>query len=283
MRPSSAIPAPNNPARPVSVRRLGGEQPLDVLDAVAAEEPLEIRLNYVRQGRRRQRSIAVTMRTPGHDGELAAGFLFTEGLLADRREILWIRPCRSGHRVSVVLRDDVAFPFARLRRHSYMSSSCGVCGKTSIESVRVYSRLPVAGEDFTVADRVIRGLPARLREAQVVFERTGGLHGCALFTSAGELVDLREDVGRHNAVDKLIGRQFLTGRTPLHDRILLLSGRVSFELVQKAAVAGIPVVAAIGAPSSLAVDLAAELGMTLIGFVRPDRLNVYTGGDRVVA
>ena len=269
------------PSRPVPVRRIGHHEPLDLLDSVAVEEPLEIRVNSVVKGVRRERSVAVTMRTPGHDSELAAGFLFTEGLLADPRDVLVVRPCRSGNRVRVVLRDGVSIDIARLKRHIYTSSSCGVCGKASIAAVRVCRVLPPPVSDLTIAAGVVRTLAARLRETQVVFERTGGLHGCALFATDGELIDVREDVGRHNALDKLIGRQFLIGKTPLQNRILLLSGRISFELVQKAAVAGIPVVAAIGAPSSLAIDLAAEVGMTLIGFVRDDRFNAYTGGERI--
>ncbi|HVJ85757.1 MAG TPA: formate dehydrogenase accessory sulfurtransferase FdhD [Caulifigura sp.] len=251
-------------------------------DFVAVEEPLEIRINYRARIVRKERSIAVTMRTPGHDSELAAGFLFTEGLLRDPSDVLAIRPCRSGNRVRVVLRDDVAFDAARMKRHFFANSSCGVCGKASIDAVRVCRRIELT-DQLDVNAATIRLLPERLRNAQAVFEHTGGLHGCALFSADGELRCVREDVGRHNAVDKLIGRQFLIGKTPLTDAVLLLSGRISFELVQKAAMAGIPLVAAIGAPSSLAVQLAEEVGMTLVGFLREDRFNVYTGGRRLAA
>jgi FdhD protein len=250
-------------------------------DVLAVEEPLEIRLVCDEGGRRVHRGISVTMRTPGHDEELAVGFLYTEGILTERDQVAGVRRCARGNVVRVDLRPGVAVDWARLERHFYAASSCGVCGKASLEAVRVCPRTrPPQGRPALDAATVHR-LPGTLRAAQAVFDRTGGLHAAALFDPLGTLLSLREDIGRHNALDKLIGGQFLAGRTPLSEAVLLVSGRTSFELVQKAAVAGVPVVAAVGAPSSLAVDLAREQGLTLLGFVRDDRFNVYCGADRI--
>ena len=250
-------------------------------DLLAVEEPLEIRLAHDDNGRRVQQVISVTMRTPGHDRELAVGFLFTEGIVSTRGQVQSVHVCKSGNVVRVDLRPGVAVDMARLERHFYTASSCGVCGKTSLDAVRVGVHSRPADASPVVAPAVIRRLPETLRAAQVVFDRTGGLHGAALFDARGNLLCIREDVGRHNALDKLIGVQFLTGRTPLNDDILLVSGRASFELVQKAAVAGIPILAAVGAPSSLAVELAREHGLTLLGFVRHEGFNIYTGASRI--
>jgi len=246
-------------------KALGADSIAPAEDLLAVEEPLQIRVNG--------RDLSITMRTPGHDLELAAGFLFTEGILKTRDDVLAIE----GHEntVSLTLADGVDPGTAR---NFYTTSSCGVCGKASIESLRASgcSMLPHG----YVAREVIHTLPEKLRAAQAVFDHTGGLHGAALFDSSGNLELVREDVGRHNAVDKLIGASFLEGRVPLSDRILMLSGRASFELVQKAVMAGIPVVAAVGAPSSLAVETARRFGMTLAGFVRNGRFNVYSGVSR---
>jgi FdhD protein len=250
-------------------------------DALAVEEPLEIRLGCDAGGRRVHRAISVTMRTPGHDRELAVGFLFTEGILAAPEQVARVRVCGASNVVRVDLRPGVDVDLTRLERHFYTTSSCGVCGKTSLEAVRVCARHPLRDGRPVVDAAVIRWLPEALRAAQTVFDRTGGLHAAALFDARGKLLGVREDVGRHNALDKLIGAQFLAGRTPLLEDVLLLSGRASFELVQKAVVAGIPIVAAVGAPSSLAVSLAREHGLTVLGFVRPDRCNVYTGAERI--
>jgi len=273
-------------ARAVPIQRVGGTHlaaPQD--DLLAIEEPLEIRLGFTDQGRRRHANVAVTMRTPGSDEELAVGFLFTEGLIHDAADVAHVGPCARGgaNVVRVDLQPGVAIDLARLERHSYMSSSCGVCGKTSLEAVQVCRRPRLRLGQPVVQPAVIHQLPDALRAAQAVFERTGGLHAAALFDSEGSLLCLREDVGRHNALDKLIGVQVLDGSVPLSDRLLFLSGRVSFELVQKALTAGIPIAAAVGAPSSLAIELARDNGMTVLGFVRGNRFNVYCGAERLRA
>ena len=222
-------------------------------DVVAVEEPLEIRLGYHAGGRRLHSAVSVTMRTPGDDGELAVGFLFTEGIITSRDQVAGFHACGLPNVVCVDLQPDVKVDLARLERHFYTSSSCGVCGKASLQAVRVSAVHRPADGRPTVDSAVIQSLPDALQVAQTVFNHTGGLHASALFDVHGQLLCLREDVGRHNALDKLIGSQFLAGRTPLFENVLLVSGRTSFELVQKAAVAGIPILAAVGAPSSLAV------------------------------
>lgn len=248
----------------------GDAPPHEDLDLVAVEEPLQIRIG--------QRNISVTMRTPGQDAELAAGFLFTEGILqpGDIAKIACIR-----NQATVTLADGVEFDDSVLQRNFYMSSSCGVCGKASVESIEAAGCriLPRDGQRFDAS--ILPTLPDKLRASQQIFDRTGGLHACGLFNTAGELIAVREDVGRHNAVDKLIGRAVLDRKIPLSDQILLVSGRASFELTQKAVMAGIPVLAAVGAPSSLAVKTALRFGMTLIGFLRGDRFNVYTAPSRL--
>jgi FdhD protein len=250
-------------------------------DVLAVEEPLEIRLGCDVGGRRVHPAVSITMRTPGHDTELAVGFLFTEGIIVARDQVAGVRACGKSNVVRVDLRPGVAVDLTRLERHFYTASSCGVCGKASLEAVRVCTRHPVLDGRPVVDAAVIRRLPEALRAAQTVFDRTGGLHAAALFDARGNLLCLREDVGRHNALDKLIGAQLLAGRTPLLEDVLLVSGRASFELIQKAAVAGIPILAAVGAPSSLAVSLAQEHGLTVLGFVRPDRCNIYCGAERI--
>jgi FdhD protein len=261
---------PTERARVLRVRD-GHRQELP--DDLAAEEPLEIRL--------RGEAVAVTMRTPGHDAELAAGFLVTEGIVHPD-DVAGVRECRSeegdGGVADVVIRPGAA-PSGGWQRNFYATSSCGVCGKASIEAVRVAAG-PVA-DGPTVSASLLEALPDLMRDAQRVFDRTGGLHAAGLFTPGGELVLLREDVGRHNAVDKVVGRAAMDGSLPLSDRILLVSGRASFEIIQKALVAGIPVVAAVSAPSSLAVGLARESNMTLVGFLRPGGFNVYAGAERL--
>ena len=254
-------------------------------DVLAVEEPLEIRLGFYAQSKFTHKAISITMRTPDHDFELAAGFLFTEGILQSSEQIAQIKHCGKigegfTNTVRVDLQKDVKFDFKRLERHFYTSSSCGVCGKSSIEALqtgvkRIESNLQIKSD-------LIHQLPDILRESQTVFNETGGLHASALFDENGNLDIVREDVGRHNALDKVIGAKFLVNQTPLSDKILLVSGRASFELVQKALMAQIPILAAVGSPSSLAVELAKEFGMTLIGFVRDNRFNIYSGEESVI-
>jgi len=256
-------------------------------DFVAAEEPMEIRVESGTKGRRETTSLSVTMRTPGNDFELAAGFLLTEGIVAHKRDVARIEYCtdpgvpQEYNIVSAILRPDVEFHAERLSRHFYMSSSCGVCGKTSLEAVRVAARYPMARDRPILNGATIAAIPDRLRKEQTLFAETGGLHGAGIFTADGDLQSIREDVGRHNAVDKVVGEAFLADRVPLSDGVLAVSGRASFEIMQKAAVAGIPFVVAVGAPSNLSVILADEFGMSLIGFARGDRFNVYAGRDRI--
>jgi FdhD protein len=255
-------------------------------DEVASEEPVEIRV--VPSGQEGSIPIGITMRTPGHDFELAAGFLFSEGVVRQNGDITRIDYCaepveaQTYNVVNVHLGPRVDLDVRRLSRHMFTSSSCGVCGKASLEHLgNLGARAPNGTTGFS--PDLLGSLPARARKAQPVFERTGGIHAAALFDARGELRLAREDVGRHNALDKLVGRLLLDERLPASDTILLLSGRTSFELVQKALLAGIPTVASIGAPSSLAVRVAAGYGMTLVGFLRENTCNVYSGTDRVRA
>lgn len=281
------------PARTVQtlhVQRHADDGRRRVRDAVSVEEPLEIRVAVPSSGNSgpRSESVAVTMRTPGHDFELAAGFLVTEGVLRDRQELHEITYCRPRsdpqqyNVVEVRLRSGEGVDLDRLSRNVFTSSSCGVCGKASLEAVEVVGCSPLEDGALTVDASQIFALPERLRAAQPDFSRTGGLHAAGLSGADGALVAVREDVGRHNAVDKVIGQAFLASQLPLEDHILTVSGRVSFEVVQKALVAGIPMVVAVGAPTSLAVELAARFNLTLAGFVRDGRFNVYSGGHRVV-
>ena len=267
--------------RHIEVERSLGGDCAPAVDVLAVEEPLEIRVQWMHEGQQRIDTIAVTMRTPGNDEELAAGFLFTEGLIRDRTQIVDVWSCRSGA-VRVAVDPSVSLDLSRFERHSYTSSACGACGKTSVGSLAATPTWPLPPNEPRIATSLIQALPDVLRSAQALFDATGGLHASALFDTGGRLSTLREDVGRHNALDKVIGAELLAGRMPLRERILLLSGRVSFELVQKALMAGIPIVAAIGAPSSLAVELARSNGMTLLGFVRHDRCNVYADTGRLV-
>ena len=257
----------------------------DEIDFVAVEEPLEIRVGVSDGGQIAHQAVSITMRTPGDDFELAAGFLFTEGILASSAQVAEIRHCGRGAGLTNTLRVDltngVHVDVKRLERNFYTTSSCGVCGKTSLEALATGAQRVAAPPGLRLDTRLIEAMPRKMRERQRTFDRTGGLHAAALFSRTGELVDLREDVGRHNAVDKLIGARFLAGALPANDSILFLSGRASFELLQKAVMAGIPVVCAVGAPSSLAIAAAQEFGVTLLGFVREQRFNVYTGQERL--
>ncbi|TYB36817.1 formate dehydrogenase accessory sulfurtransferase FdhD [Micromonospora sp. AP08] len=256
-------------------------------DTLVVEEPLEIRVGAAGPGRRRP--LAVTMRTPGDDLDLAIGFLLTEGLIRSADDVRTAQLCAGAETpntynvVDVVLAPGVPEPATDPARNFYTTSSCGVCGKASIDSVRTRSRFAVAEDPLAVSAELLAALPDRLRAAQRTFDRTGGLHAAGLFTADGELVVLREDVGRHNAVDKVVGWAVREGRLPLTGHLLLVSGRASFELTQKAWMAGVPLLAAVSAPSTLAADLAEEAGMTLVGFLRGGTMNVYTGAQRVAA
>jgi len=248
-----------------------------VQDALAAEEPLEIRLNGA--------PLTVTMRTPGNDLELAAGFLLTEGIIEEREQIASIRltvpeGTVKSNRVDMELKD-TEFDSETMQRNFFAASSCGICGKATIEAIR-NRNLAAPNREFRVAPEVLTAMPERLRAEQAVFERTGGLHAAALFDATGELIALREDIGRHNAVDKLIGWALMENRVPLRESVLMVSGRGGFEIIQKALAGGIPVVASVSAPSSLGVKLARELGLTLIGFLRGKRFVVYAGDFRCI-
>jgi FdhD protein len=282
-----AVPPKPSGLVEASVQRIrGGSASPCSPDFLAVEEPLEIRLGFNREGERAYVPLSVTMRTPGHDVELAAGFLLTEGIVSSSAQIEGLCRCRgpggrcSKNVVTVELRSDVQVDLERLKRHFSISSSCGVCGKTSIAALRLGLHPELSTGPLLDAE-VVHRLPDALRAAQSVFDQTGGLHASALFDERGNPLCLYEDVGRHNALDKLIGARLLAGELPLSNRLLLVSGRVSFELVQKAAAAGVPVLAAVGAPSSLAVDLARNCGMTLLGFVRDGRFNIYSGAERL--
>ncbi len=253
-------------------------------DQLATEEPMEIRL--LAGGAKRP--VAVTMRTPGNDFELAAGFLFGEGVLRSREEIRAISYCLDSevdadqqyNIVNVALRDAHLPELHSLERHFYTTSACGVCGKASLEALRL-RECPVIPPGPLVTTELLTSLSEKLRGAQGLFQATGGLHAAALFDREGNAVALREDVGRHNAMDKLVGWAFLEGRLPLHDHIVMVSGRASFELLQKGLMAGIPIFCAVSAPSSLAVDVAREFGITLVGFLRGERFNIYVGAERI--
>ena len=260
---------------PTTIQRwIQGRCETSSVDAVATEEPLEIRVDT--------RSVSVTLRTPGHDDELAVGFLVSEGLLRSPSDLQAVRPYprnESGNVVDVFLGEGVHCDFASLTRHVFASSSCGLCGTASIDALR--RRFPSATDDFQITPETLLSLPEQLRSAQAGFSVSGGLHAAALFSPEGRLWVLREDVGRHNAVDKVIGRRFLDGVFPIGPSVLMVSGRVSFEIVQKALAAGIACVAAVSAPSSLAVEFAKQSGQTLVGFLRDGRFNIYAGAQRV--
>jgi FdhD protein len=284
-----------------TVEKFTGQTSHQVKDSLAIEEPLEIQLTHGPSDIRQTRSISVTMRTPGNDFELAAGFLMTEGVIQDANDVEQIRyagDCfnentqspqvmdviKLGSKTNTVrvdLAPEVAVNVGSLQRNFYTTSSCGICGKASLLALRTVCP-PRAANNFKVEAQLLYRLPERLRASQGVFDRTGGLHGAGLFDSAGNLLALGEDVGRHNAVDKLIGSEFLTDRTPLRNCLLLLSGRASFELLQKALMGGLPMVAAVGAPSRLAVQVAKEFDITLVGFLREDHFNIYHGSERII-
>jgi len=262
------------------ITKMRGDLRESVDDKVAVEEPLEIRLGYEIAGERHTRSVSITMRTPGHDEDLAIGFLVSESIIQSPGDVAIIKPCQGDNTLRVELEVGVAVDLERLQRHFYTTSSCGVCGKASLDALHAVGvEAPADGVRFP-RDALVQ-LPERLRKAQATFDETGGLHAAAAFDPYGELLIVREDVGRHNAVDKVIGALFTAGRLPASELGLMVSGRASFELMQKTLVAGMPMLAAISAPSSLAVDLAREFNITLVGFLRGDTFNIYAGEERI--
>ena len=257
-------------------------------DSVAVEEPLEIRLGFSTPDGRETRSISITMRTPGNDTELATGFLFTESIIRGSADVAAVEACGppapdSGNHnvIRVELDPAVSVDLGRLQRHFYTTSSCGVCGKTSLDALYVNGIEPLRDTEPAFAEELLCTIPDKLRRAQKIFDETGGLHAAAAFDADGKLIVTMEDVGRHNAVDKVVGALLLDDRLPAADLAMMVSGRASFELIQKTLVAGIPLLAAVSAPSSLAVQLAREFNMTLIGFLRGKTFNIYSGGERI--
>jgi FdhD protein len=294
-------PETNRAAHQVAIEKVTGLNSHHAEDTLAVEEPLEIQLAHGPLNARSLKSISVTMRTPGHDFALAAGFLMTEGVVRDPNDIVRIvyaagslsevhaaTPTQTSlpyqptkNVVRVQLAPDVVVSLANLERNFYTTSSCGICGKASLLALQTVCP-PRRKNTFNIDAEIIYKLPERLREAQTLFNRTGGIHGAALFNAAGNLLAAREDVGRHNAVDKLLGAEFLADRTPLRNALLLLSGRASFELLQKALMGGVPMVVAVGAPSSLAVQVAKDFDITLIGFLRDNHFNIYNGAEQIL-
>ncbi|MDB5241680.1 MAG: sulfurtransferase FdhD [Spirosoma sp.] len=272
---------------PVTIRKINGTTPTEEPDLLAVEEPLEIRLGFGPANDRQQRPVSVTMRTPGADEELAMGFLFTEGIIHQPADILSCRHCvqdahKEGNVIRVELHPNVPVDWSRLSRNTFTSSSCGLCGKATIESVMALSPGPLSS-GLRINPTVLHALPNRVRNVQRAFAYTGGIHAAALFDADGTLRLVREDIGRHNALDKLIGAAFWQGWLPLHQSGIFLSGRIGVELVQKSWLAGVSLLAAVGAPSSLAVQMAQEAGMTLAGFVRDERFNLYSKPERVMS
>lgn len=264
----------------IDIRRHSRGARADLADQVAIEEPLEIRIAHTTPEGRAHQSVSITMRTPGNDHELAAGFLYTENMITNRDDIVAVETC-ADNVVRVELHPDIDVDLGRLRRHFYMTSSCGVCGKASLEALHASGIDTLDPGAMAIAETVLLAVPDKLRGSQPTFEETGGLHAAACFDANGDLLVTMEDVGRHNAVDKVIGRLFIDGQLPAGTVGMMVSGRASFELVQKSLVAGIPLLAAVSAPSSLAVETAREFGMTLVGFLRGGTFNVYSGGERL--
>ena len=275
-------------SQPVTISVVRGSSRQWREDRVAVEEPLEIRLGYELPEGRAETSISITMRTPGNDAELATGFLFTESIIRDPSDIALVKPCGSPapdsgntNVIRVELESGISVDLARLQRHFYTTSSCGVCGKTSLDALRVSGASSRPLDDTRFDRAMLAGLPDKLRAAQKVFDETGGLHAAAAFNVAGDIIVSHEDVGRHNAVDKVVGTLLAEGQLPANELGLLVSGRASFELMQKALIAGMPLLAAVSAPSSLAVDLAREFNVTLVGFLRDDTFNIYAAEERI--
>ncbi len=271
---------------PVIIHKISGQTLTEVPDLLAVEEPLEIRLGFGPMHDRQQRAVSVTMRTPGHDEELAMGFLFSESIIQQPTDIISCRHCvedsqKEGNVLRVELHPDVLIDWSRLARNTVTSSSCGLCGKATIDAVMALTPGPI-DSTFSVEPDILHALPERVRQTQKAFAHTGGIHAAALFDAVGKLLLVREDIGRHNALDKLIGAAFWQNWLPLSQFGILLSGRIGVELVQKSWRAGVPLLAAVGAPSSLAVQMAKEAHMTMAGFVRNDRFNLYSQPERVV-
>ena len=272
----------------IDISKVSGDQRVSKADSVAVEEPLEIQLSYPAAEGAAAKSISITMRTPGDDANLAVGFLYTEAIIQSAEQVASVEHCGAAaddtglrNIIRVSLNPDVEVDLGRLQRHFYTTSSCGVCGKASLEALRVTGQTSLSDNTVTFGRSVIVGMPDKLAAEQQVFTKTGGLHAAAVFNQAGEILFVREDVGRHNAVDKVIGALLLDAKLPASELGLMVSGRASFELMQKTLVAGIPLLAAVSAPSSLAVQLANDFGMTLIGFLRNDKFNIYAGEQRV--
>ncbi len=266
----------------ISIQKISNNHVTEETDKIAVEEPLEISVEYSTASGRLQKNIAVTMRTPGNDEELSAGFLFTEGIIRNKEAIREIKHSHADpNRVTVVLKENVPPVLSNAHRNFYTTSSCGVCGKASMEAIAVASPFKNITDGIRLQAGILYNLQDDVKKQQQVFEKTGGIHASALFGLDGSFITLREDVGRHNALDKLIGHALLNEALPLNNHILFLSGRASFELLQKSAMAGIRVIAAVGAPSSLAVETARENKMTLLGFLRNNRFNIYSGEQRI--
>jgi len=273
---------PKSPVEHIIIQKINAGKITESDDKVAAEEPLEIQLQYSTANGKLLKNIAVTMRTPGNDEELAAGFLFTEGIIKNAAAIREIKRSHGDENaILVILKENIIPVVGNAARNFYTTSSCGVCGKASIDAISTISQFTGEKDSLKINQTVLYHLQDDLKKQQTVFEETGGIHASALFDRDGKFIMLREDVGRHNALDKLIGAAFMNDQLPLKNCILFLSGRTSFELVQKAVMAGIKLIAAVGAPSSLAVELAKENGITLIGFLRNDRFNIYSGEQRI--
>lgn len=267
----------------ISIKKVSKNNIVDAEDLLAVEEPLEIQVKYNLDGNQSKKSISVTMRTPGNDEELAVGFLFTEGIIKDKNQVEKVNSdLFDENKVLVTLAENVTPKLQTSERNFYTTSSCGVCGKSSIDAIITVSAFQQEKDNISVPADLFYTLQTTLKKKQEVFQNTGGLHASAIFDLQGNFILLREDVGRHNALDKVIGASFLTTQLPLNNVILLLSGRASFELIQKASMAGIKIVAAIGAPSSLALQLAEDFDITLIGFLGSERFNIYSGSQRII-
>lgn len=274
------------PASSLATRltRISGTTLSEENDLLAVEEPLEIRLGHEKDGQRMSSSVSITMRTPGNDEDLATGFLFSESIIKDTQDVAFVKPCGDSDDDNVVrveLESGVDVDLGRLQRHFYTTSSCGVCGKASLDALRVAGAAAAPSGGISFSRAMLTTLPTRLRDAQKTFDETGGLHAAAAFDRDGELLVLREDIGRHNAVDKVVGALLSKGLLPAGELGLMVSGRASFELMQKALLAGMPLLAAVSAPSSLAVQLAREFNLSLVGFLRGDTFNIYAGEERI--